>query len=80
MIIKIIMIMIMIIFQSLQTSHGAKGLFQCKDGYTLLGTNMTECIYGGCSDCADHQDDEYDCSNCIYKYVSMVCIYGPLQL
>merc|ERR1719204_1056990 len=29
-----------------QTGHGAKGLFQCKDGYTLLGNNMTECVYG----------------------------------
>ena len=22
------------------------GLFQCKDGYTLHGTNTTKCIYG----------------------------------
>ena len=29
-----------------RTAHGATGLYQCKDGYSLQGDNRTTCIYG----------------------------------
>ncbi len=29
-----------------KTEHGMKARFTCRDGYVLLGNNVTECSYG----------------------------------
>ena len=58
------------IILSFQTSHGAMGLFQCKDGYTLHGTNTTKCIYGENHIFANHGHH----SRHISKMTT--CIYG----
>merc|ERR1719192_2077422 len=29
-----------------KTGHGERGLYQCKDGYVLKGSNTTTCLYG----------------------------------
>ena len=29
-----------------KTDHGMKARFMCKDGYKLVGPNVTECHYG----------------------------------
>lgn len=29
-----------------KTEHGMRARFKCKDGYTLLGDNITKCLFG----------------------------------
>ena len=29
-----------------KTDHGMKALYRCRDGFTLEGTNITECNFG----------------------------------
>ena len=66
-------IIVISIISSFQTSHGAMGLFQCKDGYTLHGTNTTKCIYGENHIYANHGH--------LSRHISKIttCIYGEFH-